>query len=348
MPHPTQNKSIKQKVFWHLKVLAGAVFISLFFSLVLQQKLFHPQLLQLVTFTFVQLEIFIWLGVVFFQSLEIGTPRFKTKMLFRLALFYFSVLFIALLFYLLLFTYYFLKNNSGFQEFFPMLFNNEMKNFFVATLIGFSLGTLFFFYVQWDEALKREQKLTKEKLIFQNETLKSQINPHFLFNSLNTLSSLVSTNPGLSEEYIRKLSSVYRYVLENMEKELVPVQDELDFVNEYFYLQKIRNGEKISLKTEIPERPKGLIPPVSVQMLVENAVKHNTASRKEPLEIVIHFEGIDKLVVRNHLQKRMQLGSSSKIGLKNLNERCRLILNREIEVQETGDEFVVKLPVKIG
>ncbi|MDB4584701.1 histidine kinase, partial [Draconibacterium sp.] len=84
-----------------------------------------------------------------------------------------------------------------------------------------------------------------------------------------------------------------------------------------------------------------------LQMLVENALKHNAATRKEPLVITIHFEGMDKLVVRNHLQKKMQLKDSSKIGLKNLNERCRLILQREIEVQETAEEFIVKVPVKL-
>ncbi|AHW61685.1 hypothetical protein FH5T_06415 [Draconibacterium orientale] len=87
---------------------------------------------------------------------------------------------------------------------------------------------------------------------------------------------------------------------------------------------------------------------MSLQMLVENAIKHNVATRKEPLLITIHFEGMDKLVVRNDLRQRMQLAASSKIGLKNLNERCKLILNREVETQETADEFIVKVPLKLN
>ena len=87
---------------------------------------------------------------------------------------------------------------------------------------------------------------------------------------------------------------------------------------------------------------------MSLQMLVENAIKHNVATRKEPLLITIHFEGMDELVVRNDLRQRMQLAASSKIGLKNLNERCKLILNREVETQETADEFIVKVPLKLN
>ncbi len=345
MLHPTNNKTVKQKIFWHLKVLAGAVLISVFFSFVLQQKIVLNQYLNMVVMAFIQLEIFIWLGTWFFQSLEAGTPGFQKKMLIRLVLFYFLVLFIALVIFLLMFSYYFFSGGGDFSTFWSDLFHSDMKGFFSAAIIGFSLGALFFFYVQWAEALKREQKLTREKLIFQNETLKSQINPHFLFNSLNTLSSLVRSDIELSEKFIQKLSSVYRFVLENMENEFVSLSAEIEFVKDYFYLQKIRDQEKIELKIEINEIEKAQIVPVSLQMLVENALKHNMARRDNPLVVTIHNEGIDKLVVRNNLQKKTQLGNSSKIGLKNLGERCRLILKREIEIQETADEFVVKIPV---
>jgi LytS/YehU family sensor histidine kinase len=236
---------------------------------------------------------------------------------------------------------------NDFSQFFDVLFNIEMKGFIMATLAGFTFGAVFFFYVQWAEAVDRVQKLREEKLIFQYETLKSQVNPHFLFNSLNTLLSLVRTEPELSEKFVQKLSSIYRYILENREKELVPLSAELAFVNDYFYLQKIRDDEKIEMKTELNIDINALIVPVSLQLLVENALKHNASTRKQPLEIVIHNEGIDKIVVRNQLQKKTQLADSSKIGLKNLNERCRLILNREIEILETAEEFIVKIPVKL-
>ncbi len=347
MIHPTSNKTLSQKIIWHLKLFGGAVFISVFFSLVLMQKFVHAQSLTMIAITFVQLEIFVWLGTLFFNSVKTG-PGFKKKIIFKLVQFFVFVLIIATLFYFGLFTYMFFKNGGDWHYFLTSMLKAEMRGFFIATLIGFSLGALFFFYTQWTDALKREQKLTEEKLIFQYETLKSQVNPHFLFNSLNSLSSLVRKDPELAENYIQKLSTIYRYILENDNKELVPLSSEIEFVRNYFYLQKIRDEEKIELKIELTGNKNVEVLPVSLQLLVENALKHNSATRKQPLEIIIHFEGLDKIVVRNNLQKKTQLNGSSKIGLKNLKERSRLILNRDIEIQETADEFVVKIPVKPG
>lgn len=347
MPHPTYNKTLKQKLLWHLKVLAGAVFISLVFSFVLNQKIAAGLMFMPLVLTFMQLELFIWLGNWFFESVQVDAPGFKRRIIIRLLIFYVCVLLLAIALFAVVYAIQYIVHSEDFSQFLPTLLNMEMRGFFVATFIGFGIGALFFFFVLWSEAVDRVQKLREEKLIFQYETLKSQVNPHFLFNSLNSLLSLVRSEPELSEKFVQKLSSIYRYTLENREKELVPLSAELDFVNDYFYLQKIRDDEKIELKTELNISNNALIVPVSLQLLVENALKHNTSTRKQPLEIVIHNEGIDKLVVRNNLQVKTQLADSSKIGLKNLNERCRLILNREIEILQTDDEFVVKIPVKL-
>ena len=347
MVHPTQNLNRKQKLIWHLKIFAGAVLISFIFGLILQQKLIPDQFGLMLAMTFSQLELFIWLGAWFFTGVKVDSPDFKRKIISRLLIFYVTVLFLASILFMGIYVIQYAIHFNDFSQFFDVLFNIEMKGFIMATLAGFTFGAVFFFYVQWAEAVDRVQKLREEKLIFQYETLKSQVNPHFLFNSLNTLLSLVRTEPELSEKFVQKLSSIYRYTLENREKELVPISAELDFVNDYFYLQKIRDNEKIEMKTELNISKNALIVPVSLQLLVENALKHNTSTRKQPLEIVIHNEGIDKLVVRNNLQVKTQLADSSKIGLKNLNERCRLILNREIEILETTDEFIVKVPVKL-
>jgi two-component system, LytTR family, sensor kinase len=164
---------------------------------------------------------------------------------------------------------------------------------------------------------------------------------------LNTLSSLVRTNPALSEEYIQKFSGIYRYILENQESNLVPLAQELQFVRDYFSLQKIRDEEKINLNIELNNEEKLEVLPVSLQLLVENALKHNSATRGNPLDIVIYNEGLDKLVVRNNLQPKTNITASSKKGLKNLNERSRLILNREIEILQSENSFVVKIPAKM-
>lgn len=265
----------------------------------------------------------------------------------RLVLFYLTVIIIATVIFMVVF---FIQNTSsgvGYADAFTVFKQQEMSGFISASLIGFGFGTLLFFYSAWSDALKREEKLAQEKLLFQYETLKSQVNPHFLFNSLNTLGSLVHRSPSLSEEFIRKLSNIYRYILENQEKDLVSLTDEVQFVREYFSLQKIRDEEKIELKVELTETGNVLIPPVSLQLLIENALKHNAATRKNPLVVIVHNEGLDKLVVRNNLQPKSQLSSSSKTGLKNLSERCRLILKSEIEIIQTETEFVVKIPAKI-
>ncbi|MBW6534366.1 MAG: histidine kinase [Mariniphaga sp.] len=330
-----------------LKILAGAFFISLFFSLVLVGQIFHEGLPVMVSLTWLQLEIFIWLGSRFFRDLDVSVSQFKKKTMLRLVLFYLTVILIASAIFMAVFLIQNTANGVSFTDSFSTFKQQEMSGMISATLIGFAFGTLFFFYAQWSDALKREEKLAQEKLLFQYETLKSQVNPHFLFNSLNTLSSLVHSNPSLSEKFIRKLSNIYRYILENQEKNLVPLTDEMKFVQEYFSLQKIRDEEKIELKVEMAETENLLIPPVSLQLLIENALKHNATTRKNPLVITIHNEGLDKLVVRNNLQPKSQLSNSSKTGLKNLNERCRLILKREIEILQTETEFVVKIPAKI-
>mgnify|MGYP000017429917 CR=1 FL=1 len=342
------NKQTKKQVLRHLAILAGAVAISIVFSLVLMQRILHPGIWNMLLLTFIQLELFIYLGNRFFKSVNPDSAGAVKKTIIRLVLFYFVVLLIASALFLALFTWHFWRSGASFSEFIPSLLHSELHSFFTAAGIGFALGALFFFYTQWADTVKRMQKLREEKLIFQYETLKTQVNPHFLFNSLNTLSSLLNSDPALSDKFIHKLSAVYRYVLENQEKDLVPLAAEMEFVKDFFYLQKIRDGEKIKLKIDFEESSAAKIIPVSLQMLVENAIKHNVATRKEPLLITIHFEGMDKLAVRNDLRQRMQLAASSQIGLKNLNERCRLILNREVETQETADEFIVKVPLKLN
>lgn len=348
MIHPTNNKSITQKILWHLKVVAGAVFISLIFGLILRRQLIHDALPNMLIMTFTQLELFIWLGSVFFQSINIEEPKYTKRIVGRLLTFYLSVLGISFVMFLAIYTYHFVKNGGDFSLYFESINQLELKTFFIATLVGFAFGAVFFFYTQWEEAVKRAQKLKEEKLVFQYETLKSQVNPHFLFNSLNSLSSLIKTDPDLSEKFILKLSSVYRYILENSEKETIPLSTELEFVENYFALQKIRDGEKIKMTIEIVEVENLTVLPVSLQLLIENALKHNSATRNQPLRIIVHNEGIDKLVVRNNIQSKMQLGGASKIGLKNLNERSKLIMNRTIEVIETPEEFIVKIPVNSG
>lgn len=337
-----QPKSIKEFLVQRVKVMAGAMLFGLFFSLVLMTEFWYITLI-----TYIQLELFFWLGQQFFKSIEIKSTRFKTTIIIRLLLFYATVLCIALIFLIGVFFFQHYIEGQNPVSLIPSLTSLEMKNFFKMLLIGFAIGSVFFFYVQWSEALKNQEQLEKEKLIFQYETLKNQLDPHFLFNNLNTLSSLVKSDPDLSEDFIQKLASVYRYILDNHEKKLVSVTEELRFVEEYFFLRKIRDEEKIELHMNLTGLEDALILPVSVQLLVENALKHNLATRQNPLIITIKKENHNSLTVTNNLQKKMHLTDSSGIGLKNLNERCKLILNREIRIVQTNNEFMVTIPVAL-
>ncbi|HNQ82674.1 MAG TPA: histidine kinase [Bacteroidales bacterium] len=233
---------------------------------------------------------------------------------------------------------------------------NDMTNFagqlftveLVSALKQFSawilIGSALFFYMIWRKAIEREQLLREENLKYKYRNLKSQVNPHFLFNSLNTLSELVYEDAKRADDYIQKLSGIYRYVLENEETDLISLKEELDFIRQYFILQKARDQEKIFLEIDIDREDEYRIIPVSLQLLVENALKHNSMSRENPLRIKIFIDD-DDIIVSNNIQRRNILNNSTRMGLSNLKERVRLIMGRELIVIEEPDQFVVKLPV---
>ena len=202
----------------------------------------------------------------------------------------------------------------------------------------------FFFYMIWRKAIEREQKLREENLKYQYRNLKSQVNPHFLFNSLNTLSELIYEDAGKADHYLRELSGSYRYILDNEETDLVPLDQELEFVRQYFNLQKARDNDKIQLHVDVQGAERFQVIPVSLQMLVENALKHNARSEEHPLTIQIdHMNGY--VVVSNDIQRKSTMENSPKTGLDNLKERVRLIAGRELVVSEENNLFCVKLPV---
>ncbi len=186
--------------------------------------------------------------------------------------------------------------------------------------------------------------MREENLIYKYQTLKKQVNPHFLFNSLNTLSELIYTDTKRADQYIQKLAATYRYILEQEENQLITLEEELRFVTYYFDLQKERLGDKIELKVQI-DNPAGYnILPVSLQGLVENALKHNLASTQHPLRISIRRES-DFIIVTNPIQRKAILDDSTETGLKNLAERIKLMMDKEMIVIKENNNFIVKLPI---
>jgi hypothetical protein len=213
---------------------------------------------------------------------------------------------------------------------------------FIITLTIYLIS----FFKSWRESVRNEEKFKRESLAFQYESLKNQVNPHFLFNSLNVLSSLVMKDQEGSVQFIRQLSEVYRYVLEQKDKEVVDLGTEMKFVESYLYLQKIRYAENlhIELAPDLAEFHSMQVIPISVQMLVENAIKHNIISGEEPLTIKIGIEQ-GYLAVKNNLQVRSTVPESGNIGLNNIKSRYEYLTEKEFQVINTGEEFVVRLPL---
>ena len=190
-------------------------------------------------------------------------------------------------------------------------------------------------------------KLQKENLQSQFEVLRQQVNPHFLFNSLNVLTSLIKLEPDLAEKFTEHLSKVYRYVLENKDNDLVNLQTELDFLDAYIFLLNIRFMDKIEVHVSIEnEKRELLILPLALQLLIENAIKHNTMSKKNPLKIEIFIDKENKLNVVNNLQERESHMASTGVGLKNIEHRYHLLEMPAPEFLKTETKFIARIPLK--
>lgn len=211
-------------------------------------------------------------------------------------------------------------------------------------VLGIYETTSFYFQLQ-KEQLEKEQ-LLKENAQGQLESLKNQVNPHFFFNSLNTLAYLIPEDPAKAENFVQKLSKAYRYILEIREREVAALREELDFLDSYTCLLQERFGENLKITVDVPEpfMQHGVVP-LSMQMLFENAIKHNIVSSQQPLHIEVAVERGDQLVVKNTLQRKQQAMPSTKVGLQNIQRRYSLLSGREIEVFDGQGFFTVVLPL---
>lgn len=210
---------------------------------------------------------------------------------------------------------------------------------FASTLISNAI----MFFKNWKEAAVQQEKLKREQLTLQYETLKSQVNPHFLFNNLNSLTSLISTNPDKAIQFVKKLSEVYRYVLDQKDHELVDLETELRFLESYIFLQKIRFEANLDVQIEVKPRNFKVIP-LSVQMLVENAIKHNEISDKKPLQIHIYQSENNDLVIENQLQKKSG-SEGSGTGIQNIRDRYEFFTDRKVIISFNSERFRVSIPL---
>lgn len=209
-----------------------------------------------------------------------------------------------------------------------------------------TLNVVFFFLKQLRESQVEAEQFRKMSLQAQFQSLKDQVNPHFLFNNLNVLSTLVYKDPEVALEFIQQFSNVYRYVLQSGEKELVEVSEEINFMASYVYLLRTRFSDSLDIQIDLPHYILNWYTvPVALQMLMENAIKHNISSKNKPLRIEVFVGEGPSLVVRNNIQPKQKMEESTHIGLKNIARRYDFVSGKKVEVVRDADWFMVKLPL---
>lgn len=200
------------------------------------------------------------------------------------------------------------------------------------------------FLINWRQAALEAETFRKESAIARYDALKSQLNPHFLFNSLNALTNLVYEDPDMAARTIKQLSEVYRYVLDTRESELVALADEVEFVQSYLFIQKIRFGDNLSVDVALPDTS-GQLAPLALQLLVENAINHNIISREQPLRIRIFRDGM-RLGVENNLQRKTSpTPTGTGLGLENIRRRYAFLTKDAVAIEESPEKFVVTIPI---
>jgi two-component system, LytTR family, sensor kinase len=193
----------------------------------------------------------------------------------------------------------------------------------------------------------KSERLEHERIKAENRSLREQVNPHFLFNSLNTLSELVMDNPQ-AEMFVDKLASVYRYLLQNNQNDLCLLESEMRFAKSYFHLLETRHGSAVRLEVHVePNAMTKQLPPMTLQLLIENAIKHNAISIQEPLTIRIHSQG-NNLVVENNIRKRSGNILSGKVGLSNIITKYKLLGKEEVQIFHDAENFKVEIPLLEG
>ena len=194
------------------------------------------------------------------------------------------------------------------------------------------------------ELMLRAERQEKANILSQFELLKSQINPHFLFNSFNTLLAFIEENPSVAGEYVGKLSDFYRVMLAYREKERITLEEELNLTENFGYLLKKRFGENFSLEIKAGSN-QYFVAPLSLQMLVENAVKHNVVGKNKPLVVRIEVQPGDYILVTNNLQPKMTADPSTGFGLSGIVNRYKMMTDRPVIVEKTEEEFRVLIPL---
>ena len=237
-----------------------------------------------------------------------------------------------------------LHNHSFNETIIPLKLN--LIYAWLANLLFHLINAIFFYFKEYKTTWMEAEELKMMTAQAELQLVKSQVNPHFLFNNLNVLSALVMKNNSEANQFIEAFSKVYRYILNNHEKELVDIETEIEHTRPYIFLLQKRFPDGLIIRMNIPENYHRLyVIPASMQMLIENAVKHNVVSRNKPLYIDVHANGNNSIVVTNNMQSRKPDEASTGIGLSNIIKRYLLVSGREVSIEKTTDTFAVTIPL---
>ena len=227
----------------------------------------------------------------------------------------------------------------------PSEFTTNLISIFLIMLF-WSIYESIYMYHGWKNSLNEAERLKREFIQAQLDGLKSQVNPHFLFNSLNTLVYIIPEDPEKAVEFVQKLAKVYRYILEIQERRLIPLWEEMEFLESFIFLHKERFCDNLRLSINVPKSERNhLIVPLSLQLLFENAIKHNIISKEKPLSISLKVEDGKRLVLTNTLQLRSNPEPGTKTGLANIKSRYEYFSDQPVIIEDTGKEFIVSLPL---
>ena len=231
--------------------------------------------------------------------------------------------------------------NSNWDTF----FSDYKLTMLVEYLVALAITSIFFtltYFRYWKIALIEKSEIEKQVIAARYQALRNQLNPHFLFNCFSTLDSLIHIDPKKASDFTQHLSRVYRYVLD--QKELIPLNKEMEFVDTYLYLEKMRFGNKLLIENNTSNTEQFIVPPMSVQLLIENAIKHNIISLENPLHISISIDK-DSLIVSNKCNIKKQSPRGTGTGLSNLNERIKHLTGKDVVIEQTNAYFLVRLPL---
>jgi len=232
------------------------------------------------------------------------------------------------------------------KRFSPFHIGNDYYIIFFALIITFLISLFLHsreFLVRWKQSAVESERHQKESVRAHYESLKNQVSPHFLFNSLNALTNLVYEDQDKAAMFIKQLSEVYRYVLDTRGKEVVLIEDELKFIESYLFLQKIRFGDKLKVNIRL-SNVKTTVAPLALQTLIENAIKHNVISQDNPLVLELYSDN-SSLIIENSIMKKNTIEESTGLGLENIKRRYEFLTSDKVTVRDEDGTFIVRLPL---